>query len=73
MIYRALVLALLLSSCAKNSVNCTTIYNTPVNRQLSENNSKCQIGEVLVGYDTTAVGGPLICASATTSCPVPSK
>jgi hypothetical protein len=67
-------LLFLVAACgAANTETCTTSTGTPTAHTIGENNSKCPVGSVLVGYDPNAIGGPLICATLATSCPVSTK
>lgn len=63
---------ILVTACGQeNTVGCTAVFGTPVPTMNSVNNFACPLGEVLVGYDSGRVGGPLLCATMTVSCPVP--
>lgn len=65
-----ILFALFLAGCgAENQVGCTSTLGPTEAYTLGENSSQCPIGMVLVGYDEAAVGGPLLCATITTSCP----
>lgn len=62
------------AACGReNTVTCTPVFAAPQPYLNSQNSYKCPLGQVLVGYDQGAVGGPLLCASMTVSCPVPEK
>lgn len=56
-----------------NQVTCTTSFSTPTAHPDSENNFACPFGQALVGYNPNAIGGPLLCATQITTCPVPTK
>lgn len=74
MIWYAAGLALaLLAGCGGNTQSCTTTYGPPEAVMNAKNNYACPVGQVLVGYNPAAVGGPLLCASALVSCPLREK
>lgn len=56
-----------------NTQACATSTATPTAHTVGENAGKCPTGQVLVGYDPNAIGGPLICAMLTANCPLLSK
>ncbi len=57
----------------KDSQACTTSTGVPQPVSDTMNSFSCPIGQVLVGYRPDGVAGPLLCASLTTSCPLPPK
>lgn len=66
----AIAVALLLASCgAENQKTCTTIFGQGVPTSDLLNNRQCPQGQVLVGYGEDIIGGPLVCATVTVTCP----
>lgn len=65
------LLLLLLARCAPgNSQACSTVVGAATAVQDGQNNHSCPVGQVLVGYNPAAIGGPLLCATLLTTCPV---
>jgi hypothetical protein len=64
------------AGCAADTAACTPVFGQ-VQPSTGYGNggigAQCPLGQVLVGYDSSVVGGPLLCAPFTVSCPVPTK
>jgi hypothetical protein len=66
------LLLLWLASCAPGKVQtCTTTIGAAQAHQSENNGYQCPVGFVLVGYRPDGIAGPLLCATLTTTCPLP--
>lgn len=66
-------ITILVVGCANSVRSCTTSVTAASYYPETENNYQCPVGQVLVGYNTHAINGPLLCAATQVVCPVPGK
>lgn len=75
--YRLLSVVLVLiaaAGCAVDTKSCTPVFGQVLPTTGYGNGgsgAQCPLGQVLVGYDSSVAGGPLLCAPFTVSCPIP--